>query len=228
MVEIFLSDEFKNSIRERIEYKYPYLNLVSLAAKRTASDLNESKINLEYFAKEKPAFMGKDSFTPAERGTLIHKFMEISDFSNCEKDAENELERLMKEERFTEKEGKAVNTAKLDAFFKSELYKRMKNAEKIFREQQFTVAVGADYFDSTIDKSEKIVIQGKIDCCFIENDEAVIVDYKTDSVKDENELITRCKTQMDIYSLAVEQFTGKKVKEVILYSFALDKAIKCK
>ena len=71
------------------------------------------------------------------------------------------------------------------------------------------------------------MVQGKIDCFFIENGEAVIVDYKTDYIKTPEELSERYLTQMKIYKNAVEQFTGKKVKEVLLYSFALNDTVKC-
>jgi ATP-dependent helicase/nuclease subunit A len=53
------------------------------------------------------------------------------------------------------------------------------------------------------------------------------VDYKTDYVKTPDELKDRYSMQMQIYKHAVEQFTDSKVKEVLLYSFALGETVKC-
>ena len=64
-----------------------------------------------------------------------------------------------------------------------------------------------------------------MDAYFEENDEIVLIDYKTDHVKTEEELVKRYKKQLEIYAESLEQMTGKKVKERILYSFCLGKEI---
>lgn len=226
-----ISEELNSEISERINFVYPYNALVYAAAKRTASDLNEQKINTDYFAAEKPAFMSKDSFTPAQRGTLVHKFMEKADYSACEKSVTSQLDKLFEKGEFSEKEKDAVDIKKIKAFFGSDLYMRIKSSTAVYREQQFTISIDAKMLIDSLpsdSENEQIVIQGKIDCFFEENGEFVILDYKTDRVKDSSELALRYKTQMDVYKTAVEKFTGKRVKEVVLYSFNLGKEIKLK
>ena len=56
---------------------------------------------------------------------------------------------------------------------------------------------------------------------FIEKDGIVLIDYKTDRVKTKEELIRRYRKQLELYQEALEQNLGKKVKEKIIYSFAL-------
>ena len=58
-----------------------------------------------------------------------------------------------------------------------------------------------------------------------EADGLVIVDYKTDRVKEEAELTARYHSQLELYAKALEQITDKKVKETWIYSFSLEKAI---
>ena len=55
----------------------------------------------------------------------------------------------------------------------------------------------------------------------------VLVDYKTDYVGagGEKELVDKYKAQLDYYARALEQLTGKKVTERIIYSFALSREI---
>jgi len=219
--------EFIKEIDSRINYEYPFLPLTKVASKRTASGFSEQESDYSYFASSKPAFMLKDSYTPAQKGTLAHLFMEKCDFVNAENSVENELERLKKNGIFNEKQAAAVNTGKLSEFFSGSLYSRMKSSSKLFREQKFTVSLPVSFFEKDVESEDNVVVQGKIDCFFIENAEAVIVDYKTDYVKDGKELCERYAPQMEVYKKAVEDFTGKKVKEVILYSFSLGKEISC-
>ncbi|MBP7277958.1 MAG: PD-(D/E)XK nuclease family protein, partial [Sedimentibacter sp.] len=74
---------------------------------------------------------------------------------------------------------------------------------------------------------------GIIDCYFIEDGEAVIVDYKTDKIDETkeiefqiNNLKSEYKDQIELYKEAVERITGKKVKECYLYLFSIGKEVK--
>ena len=53
----------------------------------------------------------------------------------------------------------------------------------------------------------------------------MLADYKTDKVSTKEELIARYKNQLDYYQQALEQITGKRVKERYLYSFSLQEEI---
>lgn len=66
-------------------------------------------------------------------------------------------------------------------------------------------------------------MQGIIDAFFEEDGEIVLVDYKTDFVKkgDSKKLLEKYGQQLDYYARALESITGKRVKEKIIYSFAL-------
>ena len=84
--------------------------------------------------------------------------------------------------------------------------------------------------DSTVDSSvdsttEKVILQGIIDAFIMEEDGIILVDYKTDRVKDGEELRNRYQKQIDLYSEALEQILGKKVKRRVLYSFSLGEEV---
>ena len=59
---------------------------------------------------------------------------------------------------------------------------------------------------------------------FEEEDGLVVLDYKTDKVYKIEELVEKYHAQLDYYGRALEQITGKKVKEKVLYSFTLGEA----
>ena len=84
--------------------------------------------------------------------------------------------------------------------------------------------------DSTIDSSvdsttEKVILQGIIDAFIMEEEGIILVDYKTDRVKDGEELRNRYQKQIDLYSKALEQILGIKVKRRVLYSFSLGEEV---
>ena len=82
------------------------------------------------------------------------------------------------------------------------------------------------FVDSNADSHvEKVILQGIIDAFIMEEEGIILVDYKTDRVKDGAELRNRYQKQIDLYSEALEQILGKKVKRRVLYSFSLGEEV---
>ena len=78
------------------------------------------------------------------------------------------------------------------------------------------------------DLEEMILVQGIIDLYYInEQDELILVDFKTDFVenKDEQVLVDKYRTQLNLYKRALESATGKNVDRVYIYSTYLEKEI---
>ena len=66
-----------------------------------------------------------------------------------------------------------------------------------------------------------------MDAWFMEGEDIVLADYKTDYVKpdQENMLAEKYRGQLEDYAGALERMTGRKVKERYIYSFCLGKEI---
>ena len=92
--------------------------------------------------------------------------------------------------------------------------------KELYTEQPFVMGRPADEIEHD-GSNTMVLIQGIIDAFFIEKDGIVLIDYKTDRVKTKEELIRRYRKQLELYQEALEQNLGKKVKEKIIYSFAL-------
>ena len=73
---------------------------------------------------------------------------------------------------------------------------------------------------------ELLIVQGIIDLFFEEDGEIVLLDYKTDRVRTEEELTGRYRIQLEYYQEALAKSLGKHVKEKLIYSFALGKEIR--
>ena len=71
-----------------------------------------------------------------------------------------------------------------------------------------------------------MIIQGAVDICFVENDELIILDFKTDRVEDINDLANAYGEQLSIYAKACQKIFNKPIKEKIIYSFGLSNSIK--
>jgi ATP-dependent helicase/nuclease subunit A len=115
-------------------------------------------------------------------------------------------------------------------FIVSPLGKRFARAakeKKLTREQPFVLFVPASEIREDYPADEEILVQGIIDAFFYEGDEIVLVDYKTDRVESAEELIARYKVQLDSYEEALTRVTGKRVREKLIWSFALGEAIAC-
>lgn len=223
------TQELITEIQERLSYQYPYELLSQTASKRTASKSNEqqefSPLN---FAKARPDFLSKGGLTPAERGTALHKYMQYADFETAKTNPEQELNRMVKSGLLSEEESRVVPLDKVSRFFQSQLYQRMKTSSHLMREKQFTISIPAGYFNPDLKgeaAKEPTLMQGVVDAAFVENGSIVVVDYKTDHVKNGAELAALYTDQLHVYAYAMQEITGMKVSELILYSFALDQQV---
>ena len=76
------------------------------------------------------------------------------------------------------------------------------------------------------EKKGEMLVQGIIDLYAInEKDEIILLDYKTDFVTSEEELIQKYKKQLLLYRTALEKYYNKKVSKVYIYSLYLNKEI---
>ena len=218
------------SVKEKLSYEYPFAELSEIPIKYAASSTQQDD-NLQYFASERPAFLGKDELTPAQRGTLVHRFMEECDFNLAKISVENEVVRLKDKGFFTDLEADAININSIKNFFESSLYERIKNADLFIREKEFTMTVPLSFVRSDLqDKAgdEQVIIQGVIDGIIVNGKNGEIIDYKTDRVANEDELLNRYNEQMRIYKMAALQCFGLENVNVTLYSFNLSKEISVK
>lgn len=175
-----------------------------------------------------PKFLQEEApATGAGRGTIYHKIMEAVDL-NAE--VQTELQRMVEKGILTEKDLECVDTEKLVRFQKSRLGQRMARAQKkgcLYREQQFVMEVSAAEIHPEWDSSERILMQGIIDAYFIEENQIVLVDYKTDFVKfqEASSLYEKYRVQLGCYKKALESLTDYPVKETLIYSFCLNREL---
>lgn len=223
-------DKLVSMLRERLAYTYPYAALSRIPAKVTASQVAHDRISRQYIAKARPAFLQKEGLTAAQKGTALHTFMQFADYERAARDVTGEATRLVDAGFLTVHQAEVLPPDKITAFFDSDLYARMRASADCRREFHFTVEVSADTVADRLlgFPDEKVMVQGIADCVFREGDGLVLVDYKTDRVGDEQELVDRYRSQLQFYRWAIEPIFGLSVTQAVLYSFHLDKTIEVK
>ena len=140
-----------------------------------------------------------------------------------------DLERWSSTGLLSEEYRKAVNKNKIKFFMNSSMAKRMHLAAKegkLWKEQPFMLGISADRLSEEFPDTEMVIVQGIIDVFFEEDEEIVLLDYKTDVIDSAEALADRYRVQLDYYGEALERLTGKKVKERVLYSFYLGEEVR--
>lgn len=215
------NNELISKMNERFKFSYDS-QLSKIASQRNASELDDLDMGYRYFCSAVPSFIDKENVTSAEKGTAMHSFMQFCDYEKASVSVEKEISRLFDEGFLTKQYCNIIDVELIENFFKSNLAKRILNADKVYREFKLTSFVPVSFAEN-IDSNEKILVQGIADCIFEENGELVLVDFKSDKMKDETTLRKTYKKQLDFYKIAVEKTLKKKVKQACLYSFVLSK-----
>ncbi len=221
---VFANNELKTKIEENLSYVYPFEELSSVISKTSVSAVAKSAESEEYYFSDRPSFMNENGMSSAKRGTAIHTVMQFMEFSN-NPDVEAEIERLTEWQFITEQQAKCADVKKIEAFFASPLYKRILNANFVKREMRFLTKLPAQRIDENVNPEfadTPVIVQGAVDLLFDEDDGMVVVDFKTDRVKNAEDLKNTYGEQLNIYSEACEKILGKPVKQRIIYSFELN------
>ncbi len=246
-----VSDEQVNIIKQRLDFKYPYANLERLYTKTTVSELKLAAIEKEddgahhIFEENElseyiPSFAGGDEEVKGtDRGTIYHNLLQLINFADVcaanekgneavENDYNCQIARIISSGKMSKEDIDNVFSGKMLAFLKSEMAIRMGKADRIgqlFKEQPFVMGVPASEVSDEFPSDETVLIQGVIDVFFVEGEEVVVLDYKTDRVDTAEELAGRYQKQLDYYAMAIQKLTGKPVKQRVIYSFRLNQSI---
>ncbi|HBE9435582.1 ATP-dependent nuclease subunit A (ATP-dependent helicase addA) [Clostridioides difficile] len=245
--------DYYNEIEEKLNYIYPYefstrkpATISVTEIKKIQNNYEEELINTIFEQKvilKKPLFIQneeeREKISGAERGTIVHLVMEVLDLKNVSNvnDIKSQIRGFVSKGIITEKQASIVNPYKIYKFFESNIGKRMLNAELINREKSIYAQVNMkDIYiyeklinndDKKLYDEESVMLRGIVDAYFEEDNQIVLVDYKTDFVNEENinQIIEKYKKQLDLYADIIETLTGKSVKEKCIYLFGVDEAV---
>lgn len=207
-----IEKEDLEKIEKELNWKYANLENTRIESKTSVSSISKKDATKEV-SFEVPEFM-KDEVrvSKAEIGTMTHELLQKLDFNKA-----YSVEELKEMNEY-------VNANEIYTFLQSNLASRIRKANQVLKEQPFYTYIKAKEIYE-VESEEPILVQGIIDLYFIEDNDIVLVDYKTDNVNDAKILVDRYAKQLSLYKKALEEATGKKVKEVYIYSTKLNTEI---
>ena len=230
----------KEAAIEAATFAYAFPEAVRLPSKLTATQLKGRLHDFEAAEQAQqsflppipqfraPDFLHDGPLTGAERGNATHLFMQFVRYEACTTMAgiEAELERLTQKRFLTLRQAEAVEREHILTLFSSSFGRRILEADRIRREFKFSLMTDA----STLlpgAPAEQIMLQGVVDCFWEEDDGLVIVDFKTDAIRDD--LYKKCeryRPQLLTYTKALSRIYEKPVKAAYLYFFGADRAVR--
>ena len=235
-------ETFAKELEKQFHEIYPYEEETSLRVKVSVSELKKAgqtedeDVDTLLYPQEEivpyiPRFMQEEApVSGAARGTAYHRVLEcldLSDLYHSDKVREA-IGKLVEEGKLTREQADVVRPYDIYAFGKTDLARRMMAAKgrgQLHTEQPFVIKLPACELGLGYASREPVLVQGIIDAYFYEEDGIVVVDYKTDYVRQGEELLEKYGRQLDYYEIALEKLTGKKVKEKVIYSFCLGKCL---
>lgn len=228
-----VSKENMEKIKNILEWEYKYKDSTEMPSELSVSKIKELSKDTEEkigITLKKPNFLiEKTELTPAEKGTIMHLCLQKLNYKeeyNLEK-LKNMVNNLVNKEIILPKEAESVNYNKILAFLSSNIWKEMQTAKVVEQEKAFYLNLKANEIYQN-NAEDEILVQGIIDLYYItNNDELVLVDYKTDYVENNNEqsLEDKYNIQLEIYKKALEESLNRKVDKVYIYSTWLNKEI---
>lgn len=234
-----VNSDYAEEINRRLGFEYKYKKSINVPTKLSVTDIknldNKDK-NIENIKYNIPKLVDipifkekKTEFSKAEIGTITHYVMQhlnIKEKLDIE-NIENQISNMVRTKLLTSEEASVVNLNQIVNFFISDIGKRMINSNKVKRETPFVIKKQANNIIKNLNDDDNILIQGIIDCYFYEDNEIVVIDYKTDTVHNNIDIIRgQYEAQILAYKEALEKLTNKIVKECYLYLFDNNMQIK--
>ena len=244
-----INKEEYEKINQMLNYTYKYENDVELPTKTSVTALktlisnknakiqeldidpiSEKYAHEEYdLSKRKvPTFAQDKKLSGARRGTIVHLILSKITNEKSLEEVNNLIEKLVAKNAITEEEKSLIDMNIIKNYLNSELYNEILQAKEIYREIPFYLNINSgEIYEKT---NEPILVQGVIDIYYIsKNDELVLVDYKTDYIKEKEtgkeELTQKYKSQLDLYKRALEKALKRKVDKAFIYSTRLNECI---
>ena len=233
--------KIQEDIKKTMEWKYNKLYISEIPNKTSVTkikEFEENKLNINKHntlqesieITDKPKVLNNDveKISGAEKGTLMHLCIQKMDERKNydENEIKQLINNLVQKDIITTVQAENIDIKKLLAYINSNLWKELKEAKEIHKEEPFYINIPVDELYNINDKEEKILVQGIIDLYYInKNNELILVDFKTDFVHDEKELIDRYVKQILLYKKALENSLNRKVDKMGFYSLYLNKFI---
>ncbi len=244
-IRAFNDEEIYDEVNRRLSFSYPFKDSGKAPSKLSVTSLKHASLDPQGTKHDVPILsemLGYDGdaskledgmkFAGAEIGTLVHLILEHIDLKEeiSLDGLKKQIHGFVESNMITEKQFEFIKEVYMDkiyGFLISSIGTRMRKSTSIKKEVPFIIKKKAAEVFHNITGDDSIFIQGIIDCYFEEDGEIVIVDYKTDRLRNRTlqQLADEYRVQINSYKEAIEKITKKRVKESYLYLFSVGEEV---
>jgi ATP-dependent helicase/nuclease subunit A len=216
-------------------WRYPWGDVSALPAKVSATSLLDHKRNWRGpipapEIRRKPRFMeDAKTFTAADLGTFAHAALQLLPADVPPEDIEQEIKKLEERGLLPQGAAAAIDAGWIARFHRSGIAARMRRSGAVHRELPFNLSAPVSAIFPGETGGDEVLVQGIIDCCFIEDGKWVLLDYKTnrvDAAHTAAQIAEYYRPQILTYKAALEAITGIEVREAYLYLLAVGEEVK--
>ena len=224
-----------DALKTRFAWRYPYADAVNLPAKASVSrvlgagsapaleafeGMEAAPVPARTVTFDPPAFLAPNAHAPVFFGTAMHAVLERLplETGGAPEDSAGMaafVAALAEKGLLSGEQAEVIDCAALAWFVQTPLWNRMQRSARVERELAFGCEMDAAALFAT-GAEERVLLQGVIDCCFVENGGWVLVDYKTDRVPqgtEASEVAMRHAGQLALYATALTNLSGLPVRE---------------
>ena len=233
-----ISEQVLERLKVGLEARYPHPEATKAPSKQTATQRkgrvkdqeaseNAQEPKVIYRTWRKPSFI-EEKLDAAAYGTGIHTALEHIDYRKVQDAAsiQVEISRLQDCGLLTAVQAEAIDCNKLARFLATPLGQKFAQGENVLKEFKFSILEDGSGYSQDL-QGEQILLQGVVDCAIIEDDGIIIIDFKTDRIKEDKlaDAAEIYRPQVQAYADALTRIFQKNIKQACLYFFELNKFI---
>ncbi len=202
-----VSADILAALTAHFAWEYPFSDTLGLPDKTSVTQLGRPDAAPKPF--DVPAFLDQQE-DAAARGTAVHRILERLP-----------LKEFSREALATRYPADAARHARelawISRFTATPLYARMAKSPRVEREWSFSYPADTEWLLG-VPSHERVLLQGVMDACFVEDGAWVLLDYKTDDIADEQpeQYAEKHRRQVTLYGDVLSRITGMPVKEAYL------------
>jgi ATP-dependent helicase/nuclease subunit A len=242
-----MSFEYRFDGSEKFKNKYSVSEIKHMEIDQKASFIDREDLNQDDMAEKiipepedepLPRFISGEKeveeFSATSYGTAMHRALEGLDMSVVydEETLRNAIKEMNERGFLSDDEAKSLQIFDLLKYLNSDIGRLVHKASlegRLLREQNFVFSERIDKLFAGLSEDElsdqEVLVQGEIDCLVVGDDGVIVIDYKTDRVSDEQELLNRYSRQLQIYGEAASRTFGREIDKLYIYSFVLNRFI---
>lgn len=230
------NQEQLSQIGASLEFSYDHIGATTIPSKQTATQIKGREKDHEVseganytpaFQWRRPAFAGKEKQATL-RGKAIHMVLQYIAYDRCRNcdEIQQQITDMIERKLLPADWGALVDASLFLPLLETPMGQKLATSSHVVREFKFSILDDASRYSQDVSQ-ERVLLQGVVDCAILDEDGIIILDFKTDRIKQEelSDRVEHYRPQVIAYASALSRIYKKPVKSVQLYFFELNQFV---